>query len=258
MPLCFVPASAEASEQSIESSKLAGIHSVAIISLLGNDVDMRTQGTMFDRDDYKLHTDWNLDDRTRAAVEQALSIRFHVEHTPIDTNGFSTLETSFLGDISMQVSQRIAALSPKPKVDAIIAIYPNETDVTRYISPGMSVTRGVPFLFHSATTDIAATYAVGVFNPVTGERIDYGTARMTGSGISGYSAPVMRCSNALWSETEAALTTDQKSGIKTELWSLISKSLPHALNNAGLISSSEENALSASISSEGDASCHPW
>src|SRR4051794_13301000 len=59
---------------------LSGIRRVAIVSILGNTVDMQTEGMKWDYADYKLHTDWNLDELIRDYVTKALGSRLDIRN----------------------------------------------------------------------------------------------------------------------------------------------------------------------------------
>lgn len=118
------------------------------------------------------------------------------------------------------------------------------------------MTRGVAAFSGNGTTTIAASYAIAVYDTKTGDRISYGTAKFPARGhLSGYSPPWENCSNAMWAASEDTLTADQKTSIRAEFWSLITRSLPHALFGSGLISKSDADALMASASTAADPSC---
>lgn len=223
------------------------VHSVAIISILGNDVDMQTQGTRFDYSDYKLHTDWDFDALIRDYATKAVGDRFVVKNDVIDPQIFHGVENTAFVSVWSEIADRLKAVPQKPDVDAVIVIYPDATDTTGYFSPGLAVTHGVPFLFNQARTSLAATYGIGVYDAKTGHRVDYGTAKIAASGsISGKSTPWENCPNAIWADSDDKLTADQKKTIRQELWSLITRSMPHALLNAGLISKAQAHSLDAS------------
>ena len=240
------------------STELSSIHSVAVVSILGHIVDMQTPGiTKFDYSDYKLHTDWTLDDLARDYIGRALAAHFSVRNDAVDAREFSGLEAKGFQTAWGNISDRLRSLPRKPDVDAIVVVYPNATDSTGYVSPGLGVTYDVPFLFHDAKTTIAVSYAVGLFDVKTGDRIDFGTGRYPASGyITGYSPAWESCSKSMWAESEDSLTGEQRTRIRHELWSLLSRSLPYAMASAGLISASEATSVSVSSAVSGDPSCH--
>ncbi|MGD0191004.1 MAG: hypothetical protein ABSD74_09710 [Rhizomicrobium sp.] len=58
----------------------ANIHTIAVISALGNDVDMQTYGLSSILDsDYTLHTDWNLDAQAVDEISRILAKQFTVK-----------------------------------------------------------------------------------------------------------------------------------------------------------------------------------
>jgi hypothetical protein len=239
------------------NDQLARIHSVAVVSLLGNQVDMQTQGTRFDYADYKLHTDWNFDDPVREYVTKAIQPRFIVTDGALDPQIFSGAKSGPFRSMWVEIGDRLRALPQKPAVDAVIVVHPEETDSTGYLSAGLAVTHDAPFLFNKGATTIAANYSVDIYDAKTGDRIDYGTGRFPASGyLTGYSPAREQCSNSVWADSEGQLSTDQKSRIHQELWSLLTRSLPYAMASAGLIERSDAESLSATSAVAGDSECH--
>lgn len=238
--------------------KLSNIHAVAVVSILGNDIDMQTQGaTRFDYADYKMHTDWNLDLLLKDYVTKAISSRFTVTNDAVDPQLFSGLDRDqTLGVSWTDIKRKLRSNLQKPSVDAVIVIYPENFSDTGYLSAGLAATYNLPILWHDGSTAIAAIYTVAIFDAKTGDRIDYGTGRYPQSGfISGYSPPWENCAKEIWADTEDKLTVDQKARIRTEMWSLLTRSMPYALLNSGLIDKSAATALAASAAL-GDPSCH--
>lgn len=241
-----------------ESDKLSNIRTVAVISLLGNEVDMQTQGTRFDYADYKLHADWNFDTLIRDYVTKAVGDRFTIKNDAVHPQLFHDVKNTAFDSVWSEISDRLKAVSQKPEVDAVIVVYPNATDTTGFVSPGLAVTHSAPFLFNKGATNLAATYGVGIYDAKTGSRIDYGTPKVAASGyIFGNSPPWEGCPNTIWADSEDKLTVDQKKTIRQELWSLITRSMPHALLNAGLISKAQADVLDASAV-PADPSCGPF
>ncbi|HEX3652629.1 MAG TPA: hypothetical protein VHU18_07390 [Rhizomicrobium sp.] len=234
--------------------KLTDIRSVAVVSLLGNEVDMQTIGmTKFEYKDYKLHIDPKLDDDVRDFVTNALQKRLTVKND-VSPQAFSGVKSSFSETLWDNIGTHIRLMSPAPDVDALVVIYPNATN--ELMPSQLAVTHQAPFLFHGPIDIFAAGFAIGVFDAKTGERIDFGTGRFPQRGyIAGFSPPWERCPDSMWAESEGALSPDQKGKIRQELWSLITRSAPYALTNAGLISASEADELAKTSAPAGDSAC---
>ena len=239
------------------TSEFDRIHTITIVSALGDTVDMQTQGTSFDYADYKLRTDWSLDVQVQDYVTHALQSRFTIKKSAVDPQIFANIKSDISTTPLSQAEDRIAALPVKPNVDAIVVVLPYPTDSTGYVSPGFDVTYGVPFLFNDGTTWVAVTYEVYVLDAKTGQMIDYGSGKIPASNmLSGHSPPWAQCSNSMWADSEDKLSADQKTRIRTELWSLLTRSLPYALSGANLVSDAEAGTLAGSLAVAGDVSCH--
>jgi hypothetical protein len=234
--------------------KLGNVHTVAIVSILGNEVDMQTGGTRFDYADYKLHTDWNFDALIHDYVANAVHGRFAVKDDALDTRIFSAVKSPSGRAVWARIGDILQAAPQKPDVDAVIVVYPNESPGP--LSPGLGIVHEAPSWLGSGTTIFGATYALGIYDAKTGDRIDYGTGRYPASGtLSGYTFPWEMCPASIWADSEDKLTPEQKGGIRQELWSLVTRSLPYALTNSGLISKSNVESLNASATAAGP-SCH--
>ncbi|MBV9571278.1 MAG: hypothetical protein JO056_08565 [Alphaproteobacteria bacterium] len=235
--------------------QLSAIRSAAVVSILGNQVDMQTLGmTKFDYEDYKLNSEWKLDEDIRNFVTNALKKRLIIK-SGVNLQAFSGVKSSFRETLPDNIGTHIRSMSPAPDVDAIIVIYPNATD--SLVANQLEVTHQAGFLFHGPSTIFASAYAVGIFDAKSGERIEFGTGRLPDHGyITGFSPAWEMCPNSMWADTETALSAEQKDKIHQELWSLITRSLPYALASAGLISESERNELATSALLPADPACH--
>ena len=236
--------------------KFANIHSVAIVSTLGNVVDMQTQGTRFDYDDFKLHTDWNLDGFVRDYITKALQARFTVKDSNIDPQTFSNIESYLFHTVRAQIGDRLRALKSKPDVDALIVVFPFGLDSTGYVSPGLAATHASSFLNREGGVTVAATYSVGVYDAKTGELIDYTYAQYSGlENRYGGPPPIESCPDSMWAPSEDQLNNDQRDRIRQEFQSLLTHSLPITMAKINLITKADALALAASSTVAGDPSC---
>lgn len=237
----------------------ANIHSVAIVSALGNVVDMQTQGTRFDYDDYKLHTDWDLDAFIRDYITKALQVRFTIKDSNIDPQTFSNIESRLLHTVRSQIGDRLRAMQNRPDVDAIIVVFPANLESTGYVSPGLAASHSSSFLNRNGAVTVAATYRIGVYDAKTGELIDYGDAQYLGLWNKyGGPPPIENCPSSMWSPSEDQLSDDQRNRIRQEFQSLLTHSLPIAMAKANLITKADAQSLIASSTVTGDPSCEAW
>lgn len=253
MSLLIVTTNLAGQERAAASDyEYAGIHSVAVISLLGDDVDMQAGGvTRFGNHDYILHTDWNLDAQIAGEVATALKERFLIRDGALDSRAFPKITADFLHDPATQVQRALATLPQSTDLDAYVIVFPQSFGGIGMDWQGLAVTRGQG-LFGPGTTSIEAYYEVAVYNARTLRRIDSAAARFEGS----HSPPVEMCSNSLWGDSADQLSDEQKSRVRTEFESLIDRSLFYTLSAAGLMGSADAAVAAAKGQRSGDPSCH--
>src|SRR5947207_12681254 len=73
---------------------LSSVRRVAVVSMLRNTVDMQTEGMKWDYADYKLHTDWNLDELVRDYVTKALGSRLDIRSDALSAQTLSRIQTT--------------------------------------------------------------------------------------------------------------------------------------------------------------------
>ncbi|HEY2035051.1 MAG TPA: hypothetical protein VGH02_15325 [Rhizomicrobium sp.] len=240
------PASADT-----DYDKLNGIHTIGVISLLGNELNDPDQKSVSvtERETRRAMGEF-FDQRIRDYVIKAIGNRFVVK----DLGGsiFSDLRGSQWRSEWAKVGDRLHDTPLKPDVDAVVVVYVDE--VSAILSPpGLGAFNEKHMLFGKDVTDVEATYGVGVYNAKTGDRIDYGTGRWPAHGnLTGYAPPIEICDGFMSSESGDQPGSDR---ISQELWSLLTRSLPYALLNSGLISKQDSDALVTSAS-PADPSCH--
>jgi len=219
-------------------------------------VDMQTDGpTIFGNDDYKLDLDFDLDAQIVQQVKAALGKNFAVTEVAVDASAFSALESGV--DETREMRRRILALPKAEGVDAYIFVLPDLFKGPAFELRGLVVTRS-PSPFGDGFTTVGTHYAVGAFDAVTGNRIDYGTAQYPSSRtLTGHERPIERCTNSMWADAADRLSDGQKSRLRKEFRALVSRSIAYTLASAGLINKSETAAVTAAFDTQGDESCHP-
>jgi len=247
--VCVLPASSYADD----SGTHPNIHKIAVVSIIGNEVDMQTLGPAFSAKAYKLQTDWNIDEKIAAEIARLLAGRFMVS-TAVDSRAFGTIENGIFDNPVSEVQRRIAALPKVGGLDAYIVVFPFQLNGSANWS-GLFVRRD-PGLFGGGTTIVGVYYYFGVFDASTGKRIDYGTPKLPAAGfLSGFSPPSATCSKTMWADTAEGLSDEQKSGIRREMLSLATKSVGYAMAGANLITKSEADANAKLHAGDDDPSC---
>ena len=97
------------------------IHTIAIVSLLGNEVDMQTLG--FAHVAYKLQTDWNIDEKLTKEIARLLASRFAIASPP-DPHLFGPVGNGLFDFPVREIHRRIAAMPKNPGVDAYVVAFP--------------------------------------------------------------------------------------------------------------------------------------
>jgi hypothetical protein len=232
------------------------VHSIAVISALGNDFVMQNLGsTRLSSDEYTLHTDWNLDTQVKDVVAKALSSHFTVKDATGDTQIFLNLKNGLFSNFYHQMRDRIKTLPRNEEIDAYVIVYPNLDDVPSI--PGLSVIHEHS-IFHSEVMTVYAYYKIGVFDATTGEMIDYGSAQYPASGyLFGHQPPFEQCANDIWADSEVQYTAEQKNRLRQEMASLITRSIAYTLASAKLISKSEAASFTTQNALPSEPSCHP-
>jgi hypothetical protein len=229
--------------------KLTGIHTIGIVSLLGNEMNDPDQKSASVAEARRAMGSY-FDQRIRDYIIKAVGNRFLVKE--LDSSIFSDLRGSQWTDEWAKVGDRLHDTPLKPDVDAVVVVYVDEPDSILW-PPGIGALNEKHMLFGKDVTDVEATYGVGVYNAKTGERIDYGTGRWPSHrNLTGYASPFERCDGSMLSESGDQPGSDR---ISQEIWSLLTRSLPYALLNSGLISKEDSAALLTSAV-PADPSCH--
>jgi hypothetical protein len=246
---------ASASAQADSAKAYKNIHTIAIVSLLGNEVDMQTLGPIWTIKAYKLQTNWNFNEKITNEIGRLLASRFTIAAPP-DPHLFGPVGNGLFEFPLREIHRSIAALPKNPGVDAYVVVFPFPgNSPTDWLGPFVRRDAG---LFGEGTTIVGIYYAVGVFDASTGEEIDHGMPKIPAKGfLGGFSTPSANCSKTMWSDTAEGLSDDQKSRIARAMSSLATRSVAYALAGANLITESEAEASVKSYSGEDDPSCHP-
>ncbi len=231
----------------------AQVHTVAIVSVLGGGLHWETTGlTHFDYKIEDLHLDWNVDGHVERSIADALGSRFTVSTKPLPHAPFvgDPLNDSLLKTLLASIN----AVTDTSGIDAYVVVRP------AVLSPYYNTTGIVISHHHGAfgreLTDIRSSFWVDIFDAHTGKRIDSGTAN---SPIELQEFGLMeRCDNAIWADTTAQLSAQQRSQVADAVKAVIDKSLPFALSNANLIAKDDAHDRAAKAASEpGSMTCHP-
>lgn len=254
------------------SKEYANIHTIGIISVLGDRIDLRKEGfTVFENAEYKLDLDLKMDEQIVHQIEASLQPQFAVTKVDVDPGVASELAEGVLGQGRLR--RQLLAL-PHAGIDAYIVVLPalvrgRQGLAVDHVSLGSGqsgrMLRGLfggPLgqlgLSRDQATSVSAFYGVDVYDAATGRRLDYGIAHYPSPGsLLGSEFPTAACDPTIWSDTADAMSDAQKSRLKLEMSALVSRSIAYTLSSAGLIDKSQAGAITAGFDTEGDRSCHP-
>lgn len=239
---------------------LASIHTISIISALGNDVDMRTFGTMrWDNAEYTLHSDWNLDSLVVDDVAKALTGRFQIKSIAVDSQSIAAAALTkshwHLYHPSANVQPLIAALPKGNGIDAYIVVYPVISVFMATDWQGITVTRSPNIIGRGGATSVAIYYEVAVYD-TAGDVIGVHEAIYPArQGLDDEYTPKEFCSNKIWSDSADTLTVDQRSRLHREAAALINRSIAYTLASMNLLSEADAKTATSGYALEGDSTC---
>jgi hypothetical protein len=234
MALIFVASPVSAADE------MANIHSVGIISMIGDFVAMKEANDFsgaFQQDSCDINVpDWAVDEAVRQQIASAIAPRIAVKTIVYSGSDFLEANPKAVSDNRLPLLKRLVqALPPQNAVDAYIIVR------KRYVSSGegpwllgLGVLRSV-VLFGAASAQRAyALFEVDVIDARTGEIIETGTNQI-GSGWLSHSEPFETVDADSWTDSADSFTPERKQALRSVLMPLINKSLPYALLHAELI-----------------------
>jgi hypothetical protein len=238
-----------------DSDTIARIRTIAVVSMIPDNLVLATiGGTRFDSSARALPAGWDVQGVVARRADAVLRGRYAVRSIALPMDTFDNLQPGWFGDHWETVGERIRALPLQPGIDAYLVVFPtmglDRNDKTR----GMFLYHDAGLLAGKGTVALVPYIAV-LFDSVTGQRLGLGKGEIPESGtITGYGTPSDQCSDALWAG-EGDPDGAQTARLRVEMLSLIERSLPFAIANAGLISENDAKATLASAG-PGDAACH--
>jgi hypothetical protein len=230
-----------ATANAADTDEYNNIHTIAVISRVGDTFNFKeVGGTVFSNSDKSIQVpDWGIDDKIASLATEVLSSRFTVlsvrpsASSPVGMSGLSA---------TPDVMMLIHSLPPETKADAYVVIgqWTRQIPTTNQSLSGLGLYRQGK-IFGGHNDWLHADYAVSVIDGKTLKQIDYGTARMNDGGYWNSLPAFVPTDEANWADTPDTLSDSQKQAIKTQLFQLLEKSLPHALVSANLVPKSKSN-----------------
>src|SRR5262249_54930673 len=156
---------------SADNIEYANIHSVAVISAMGDSVAMNTW-TNSTSDSYSFRTDWNVDAQIVSEVTKALSGHFVVKSLSADSEQLAKiLSTTQSEDYDDAVKQFVRSLPKSNGVDAYVIVVPDDVNVgtsrVPWIEKGQFGARA-PSSASSPDIRFGALHSVNVYDATKG------------------------------------------------------------------------------------------
>ncbi len=223
------------------ANPLADVHTVLVVSAVGNDVKWQHSAPGFlhlDRPTLTYHTDWKLDAFLAQKVKDALRDRFTVIEDEVDPTLLEDLMPGTPESIAAKLNERFANITPLQGLDAYVVIHSRPDDVDNpFISmsfDALGVNRAVPIIGGDKTFAFA-NYQVSVIDARKGKVIASGLSMGVQKILWERAQPIVSCDNSIWSDTPEQLSDAQKQQLQAEFLALTAKTLPYALEEAHLI-----------------------
>jgi hypothetical protein len=216
----------------------ANVHSVGIISAIGNSVSMSRDrpagGT--DRDVCLIDiADWELDDAVSGRIAALLSGRFSVRSAAFDRTTFN--DPRVAGPAwtnTLMQRQHTASLPAGTDVDAYIVVSPRHLFASTGVNGGPGIF-GLTVLNRAiGKPGVFALYQIDVVDARTGQQIEYALSH-TGIGLLDSKEVVQDVDKSYWSATASEFPAESKQGLRSIVFDSVLNSLPYALHSAGLI-----------------------
>lgn len=236
----------------VKADEYSKVHSVAIVSALGNVVNAERVGaTIFGAGEFKLQMDWDLDAKLVQMAKAALAgSRFAV--VDVEPAIFPAPKSGLIDE--SDVRKAIRAMPKKPDVDAFVVFLPTVNPVT--YSSGYSFSYDVRLGIREPITFFGLWYQVVVFDAATGSRIDYGSGqRPSTDTLTGHEPPVAVCSKDMWAEKPQDFSPEQKGRLEGQYLALLGESVNYAMASAELISKADAQRATASLDISPDPTC---
>lgn len=222
--LLLAPSASSAADR----DEYAAIHSVAVVSAIGDSLFFENDGPLSGDHIEPLDISaWGIDSWVKQKVTEALAPRFSVQ--PLEVDATAVKGCTLPG-------QCASDLPHTDSVDAYVLVF--KTWAPNPIT-GMGDVAGLGLLYHPGIFGIGTFYAihsvygVAIIDARTGKVVDHGTARTDEHNTPAEIAPA-----DLWPEHPPEMTAEQQNKAKEIIMRQIDKTLLHALRNANLIAGS--------------------
>ena len=242
----------------------ANIHTIGIVSLIGNTATFQHKAFVFDTSHTTIELDWDIDSKISEILLSALKSRFEVKSVPPLLGKISSIPQKDDLLVALHISENgpdFSGLSDLLKssaaasgVDAFVVVIPSKyvsdagprfppivrLDLAQYLN-GLGVYRDSnPFMTMNAVT-IYATFDVVVADAKTGKVISWAYADPLGNAHQRPFSVNAECFGP-WPTSPDNLSADQKQTVRAQLTKFVLKALPGTLRSMALPSNTAVTA----------------
>jgi hypothetical protein len=200
----------------------ANIHTVAVISALGDSLTLEGVGLLGQTNQSVSIAGWGIDSWITAEISKRLSRRFTVLSFPVNTTSIAKCDG---------LEQCAGMLPHTDAVDAYVVVLKQWAVGSSRDFHGIGIWH--PPAIGRSTSMVHVVYGIAVVAARTGEIIDHGKARLPDSGFFGPDSPMEDIPESLWPES-GEIGAAQGEALRAVILDLITRSLPSALKSAEL------------------------
>ena len=215
----------------IAEDELANIKSVAVISAIGdclNLIDVGTAGILTDIFNPQcMPTDsWGIDDLVTDQIAGALGSRFAVKSVAYDRSQFAHMPVTSLPVMPTQLRQALQGLK-NPGVDAYVVV--TKMQIGNVISDSSAPVSGIGIahegsLLLSDTDKMYAFYIIRIVDARSFGLLVSEGSHLPKTGLLPR-VPIVDVPDSMWSDKAAAMTDAQKTAARTQMQSLVRDSI---------------------------------
>ena len=229
------------------ADKYADIHTVAIISTLGDQILVEKKADVINTDlspSVTIDSKLGIDAYISKEIASAISSRFVIADADVDPSYLTDFPIS--PERLSELKERFSA-RPQSSVDAFIIVHPVKYDAPSMLRTVEIARTGIVLthtkgLFGVSDTSLNIDYMVSVLDAKTGKKIDYGTAfTRTPEFFHPNPVPLLFCdTKKAWPQDPQHPDEAVLKQLDAEIMAVIATSLPVALNGANLTKSKIE------------------
>jgi len=208
-----------------EKSPWGKMHSVAVVSAVGDRLDLNHRGALFR---HSLTTapvsDWNIDSEIEAKMASALDKRLSVKTVAVDRAKLASVEMTIDNN---GLATPLAGLTPTSDVDAYVVVLKRKSAVMLQNDPVFGLGMWNQNGMDGESSGVFADYAIAIVDPHTLKPM--WVQRGDTSPANAIEAPIRVTSNMNWPKDGGELTPDQSTQLHGIFLDIMNDSVPETM-----------------------------